>query len=327
MQQVKLDGTPDGSPVAYALPAQQEEPELLSANAQGGRVAFLWKTFVKVPSEQAPEDYEVVDFASTDESGTHSTPAEVENYGAHSPVGSSELWLQVTSAGSWLAVGILHPNAPSLWEATAGSTIAGWSALSPTIFESEAFGLLGSTLMLTGSDCTPVNSSCTASFKLQRYSAASLAANGPPISLSPNIQSIKSAMGPVGDAMALLWTETQSPGQLFRASIKEDGTFAQPIGSVQSAIIPKVVVQSADGGALLIGTIVTVSGSGTVYQVVAQRLDANLNLIENPLPLADGQSEDADTFETRLSSDGKQMLTTYHQLGARFRVLNTNGCN
>jgi len=75
------------------------------------------------------------------------------------------------------------------------------------------------------------------SFKLQRYSAASLASIGSFVPLSENIQSNEwPAMDPVNGAMSLLWTETQSPGQLFHTLIKEDGTFALSVGTVQSAI-------------------------------------------------------------------------------------------
>ena len=62
MQQLKLDGTADGAAVVYALPAQQQEPTVLSANTQGAKVGLLWDTIVKVPSSQASADYEAVDF-------------------------------------------------------------------------------------------------------------------------------------------------------------------------------------------------------------------------------------------------------------------------
>ena len=62
--------------------------------------------------------------AITDGTGVGSTPSEVVDYGAHSPLHSTQLWLQITPAGSWLALGILQPNNPPVWQATVGSTIA-----------------------------------------------------------------------------------------------------------------------------------------------------------------------------------------------------------
>jgi hypothetical protein len=106
MQQVGLDGTQVGAAVGYPLPAQQQEPDLLSANGQGTRLAFLWETVVKVPSTGAPEDYQVVDFTITDGTGVRTTPAEVERDVSPSPAHTAQLWLQVTPAGSWLALGI-----------------------------------------------------------------------------------------------------------------------------------------------------------------------------------------------------------------------------
>jgi hypothetical protein len=193
------------------------------------------------------------------------------------------------------------------------------------IFDGEfAFGVAGNTLMLTGSDCSPISAGCQPSFKLQRYSAVSLSSIGSFIPLSQNIQGNGPAMGPVNGAMALLWTETQSPGQLFRTLIKEDGTFSLAVGTVQSAIQPKAIVESVDGGALLIGTIA--GGSPVSYRVIAQRLDASLGLIGSPLPVADGETDDATGFETRLSADGSHVLVTYTQVGARYRVMSTNFC-
>jgi hypothetical protein len=325
MQQVGLDGTQVGAAVAYPLPAQQQEPDLVSANTQGSHIAFLWETVVQVPSTGVSADYGVTDFAITDGTGVRTTPTQVEQFSPQSPVRTAQLWLQLTPAGSWLALGILQPANPAFWQATIGSTIAGWSGLSPRIFNGEfAFGVVGSTLMLTGSDCSPTSSGCQPSFKLQRYSAVNLSSIGSFIALSQNAQGNWPAMGPVNGAMALLWTETESPGQLFRALIKEDGTFGLAVGTVQSAIQPKAIVESADRRALLIGTIA--GGSPVSYRVVAQRLDASLGLIGSPLPVADGETDDATGFETRLSADGSQVLVTYTQVGARYRVMSTNFC-
>ena len=52
MQQLKLDGSLDGAPVPYLLPAQQAEPALLSANAQGSEVVFLYQTSYPISASQ-----------------------------------------------------------------------------------------------------------------------------------------------------------------------------------------------------------------------------------------------------------------------------------
>ena len=220
-----------------------------------------------------------------------------------------------TPAGAWLVLGTYHSSDVDYWKGSNGSTVAAWSPLSNSPYDSEfAFGDVGDTLMLTGASCAGV-SGCTRSFVVQRYSISSLSPTGDQIVLSQDLQGSNPAMAGVGGNIALLWTETQSPGELFRTLINEDGTFALAIGTVQSAIQPKTIVQSADGGALLIGTIA--AGSPIMYQLVGQRLDANLGFLGNPIPLADSENSDATSFETHLSSDGSQVLITYRQAGAK----------
>ena len=320
MQQLKLDGTPDGAAVPYKLPTLQQESSLISANAQGSRVGFLWYGIQGFSSAAGSRD---IQFATTDLSGSSSTPATID--GSQGGLGTVKfVWLQLTPAGAWLALSAYGQLGAS-WNVASGSTIAAWASFSALTYNEElAASAVGSTLMLTGADCSSV-SGCTQKFVVQRYSVASLAAIGTPITLSTNIQSASPAVGPLQGSMAIIWTETQSPGLLFRTLMKEDGTFALAIGTVQSAIQPKAVVQSVDGGALLIGTIAV--GNPTTYQVAGQRLDANLGLVGSPLPVADAEDSDATSFETRLSSDGKQVLITYRQAGAKFRLLSTNSCN
>ena len=326
MQQLKLDGSLDGAAVAYKVPVQQQEPFVLSANAKGGTIGLLWESTIYTETPQAPTVEVVVDFAATDVAGAYSAPTEVVDYGNNSPLTSTRLWLQVTAADTWLAPGILQPNAPAVWQGTAGATIGGWTYFTPVTYSGEfSSGAVGHTLMLTGSDCASADSTCQTSFKLQRYSASNLSSIGPFISLSQNFQPNEwPAMGLTNGAMALLWTESQSPGQLFRTLINEDGTFALNVGTVASGISPRAVVQSTGGGALLIGTFA--GGTPTTYQVVAQRLDASLGLTGSPLAIADAENTDATDFETHLSSDGRQVLITYSQAGAKYRLLSTNFC-
>jgi hypothetical protein len=321
MQQLKLDGSLDGAAVPYKLPALDDEPGLLSSAAQGSKVAFLWTTSRTISAAQ--RQY-ATDFALTDTAGTGSTPAELTSSVTGAPVGDDWLQLQVTPSGAWLALGIRGAGNVTGWYASSGSTIAAWSNLVPSVYEGEfAAGVVGNTLMLTGSDC-PSISGCQTSFKLQRFSAANLSSIGSFISLSQNLQANFPAMGPVAGQMALLWTETQSPGELFRTLIKEDGTFVLAIDTTQSSIQPKAIVESADGGALLIGTIA--SGTPTTYQLVGQRLDSSLSLVGDPIAIADPQSSDATNLELHSSSDGTQVLITYNQAGARYRILGTNFC-
>ena len=322
MQQLKLDGSVDGAAVPYKLATSDTEPGLLSAAAQGSKVALLWTTsrFFTAAQRQSGTD-----FATTDITGISSTPAELASHVTGDPSGDTWLNLQVTSSGAWLALTIFNAGVAEYWNASSGSSIAAWSNPSPLVYEGEfAFGVVGNTLMLTGSDCASV-SGCQHSFQLQRFSAASLAAIGSFVTISPNFQrNVSPAMGPVSGKIALLWTETQSPGALFRTLINEDGTFAMATSTVQSAISPKAIVQASDGGALLIGTIA--SGAPAAYQLIVQELDANLNFIGNPLPVADRQSADATGIETRLSGDDTEVLVTFHQNGAKYRVLSTTFC-
>ncbi len=323
MQQLRLDGTREGEAAVYKLPAGQGEPTALSSNVKTGRVGLLWQSELVTETGQAPIIERVVDFALADSADK---PTEVTNYGNNSPLSSRRLWLQVNASEIWVALGVLQPNAPPVWQATTGATVGSFVAVTPTLRSGEfGFAVLGDTLMLTGADCSTADSSCDPSFSLQRYSASSLAAIGPIVTLSSNYNSRWPAMGVVRGSAALLWTESQSPGQVYRALLKEDATFAMPMSSAQSAILPKAVIQSADGGALLIGTVV-MPGSTPMYQLVGQRLDASLDPIGNPLPLAESASEDADGFETRLSNDGKHVLLTYLQDGARYRMLATDFC-
>lgn len=321
MQEVGLDGTQVGAAVAYKLPALQSEPVRLSAAAQGTKVAFLWEGEQGVSGSLELDA--VVQFAITNITGAFSRPETLES----SPGGVevAMLSLNVTPVGAWLALGHEVSNGIHSLHAATGSSIAAWSGMSPILFDGMfSGGVVGNTLMLTGANCASY-SGCTRSFVLQRYSAASLSSIGPFIALSQNFQSDEyEVMGPLNGQMALLWAETQTPASLFRTVIKDDGTFALAVGTVQSAIQPKAIVESTDKGALLIGTIV--SGSPASYRVIAQRLDANLGLIGSPLPVADSETEDASGFETHLAADGSQVLVTYTQVGARYRVMSTNFC-
>ncbi len=100
MQQLKLDGSLDGTAVPYGLPTGQQEPSLLSANAQASKVAFLW--FTAVTASAAGPD-KVVDFAITDTNGVATSPAEVERDSYGTSNAPMLLSLQVTLAGAWLA--------------------------------------------------------------------------------------------------------------------------------------------------------------------------------------------------------------------------------
>ena len=276
MQQLKLDGSLDGAAVPYVLPALQQEPYRLSTAAQVDEVALLWFGSQNLTGA-AP--LQVVEFAFTDVTGASTTQAVLD-----STSGSLDvlfLSLQVTPTGAWLALKFTAAGSAGVWEAATGSSIAAWTGISPPFDGQFAVGLLGNTLMLTGADCAGV-SGCQRSFVLQRYSVGNLSATGEQIELSQNFQINSSpAMGSVGGQMALCWTETQSPGELFRTLIKEDGTFALAVSTVASAVLPKAILESPAGGALLIGTIA--SGTPTTYQLVGQRLDANLNFAGDPL--------------------------------------------
>jgi hypothetical protein len=197
--------------------------------------------------------------------------------------------------------------------------------MSPPFDGELAAGVLGNTLMLTGASCLGY-SGCHGSFVAQRYSVANLSPIGAQIPLSQNLENQFNtpAMGPVLGQMAILWNEAESPGQVFRTMIKADGTFAQPVSATASNIVTKALVESASGGALLIGTIA--SGTPTMYQLVAQRLDSTLSLVGAPLPLADPVSSDATGLELHPSSDGSQVLLTYRPAGARYRLLATSLC-
>lgn len=148
---------------------------------------------------------------------------------------------------------------------------------------------------------------------------------GSQITLSENVQSASSpAMNSVRDRMAVLWTEDKSPGLVFTAFIDEDGTFARPITSTQSAVQPKAIVEAIDSGALLIGTVA--AGSPAKYQLLVQRLDENLGFVGNPVPLAASEDSDATNLETDVSQDRSQVLVTYSQAGAKYRLLATGLC-
>jgi hypothetical protein len=320
MQQLKLDGSFDGAAVAYRLPTGQQrvEPGPLSANAQGGKVAFLWVGSQDV-TNGAP--LAVLEFATTDATGATTSSATTLD-SSPSGVGVQKLRLDVTPAGAWLALAAVSHTGPTAWNVATGSSIATLSGVSSLFAGEFAFGVLGNTLMLTGSTCA-FASQCIQSFVLERFSAISLTEIGTDVTLSQNFQSNEwPAMGAVNGSMTLLWTESQSPGQLFRTLIKEDGTFAHNIDTVQSAISPRAIVESQTGGALLIGVITT----GTKYQLVAQLLDSDLGLVGNPLLVADAQSTDVSSIELRPSPDRSQVLITYSQSGARYRLLSTAFC-
>jgi hypothetical protein len=318
MQALKLDGTADGEAVGYAIPIDEHEPYQLSTNVLGGEVGLLWSTLA---TTTGPSPDLVVEFTKTNLAGAKSTLTEVERDSYTANRGILGLWLQTTSAQAWLGIEEWQAgSAADGFAATTGS-IGAWSTLSPPVYSGRGFAILTNTLMLVGSHCN----ACGGPFELQRYSANNLSSIGSFITLSQS-KIRYSALGTVGAAMAALWTEVDSPGQVFRALVREDGSFPLPASAVQSAIQPKVVFPSADGGAILIGTILTMSLSTPTYQLMGQRLDSALNLVGSPLPLADAQTADAESFESRLSSDGMRALLTYHQVGARYRLLSTSYC-
>jgi hypothetical protein len=55
-------------------------------------------------------------------------------------------------------------------------------------------------------------------------------------------------------------------------------------------------------------------------------LDASLGFVGSPLPLAASEDSDATNVETDLSSDGRQILITYSQVGAKYRLLAAELC-
>jgi len=318
---VKLDLSIDGGLDSFKLEAGKLAPHLLSAKAIGSKVGLLYES--TVPNSQGPSlDY--AEFAITDVNGAATTATNLSTEGN----GSSILWfrLDVTPLGAWLGLGMLHNPGGSFWLTTAGSNLAPWSNPDPPLVEDQfSATVVDNTLMLTGGSCSS-RSGCTPTFSLQRYSATSLSSVGSMITLSQNtqtsLQKTSTTMGTVGSEAALFWTEVQSPGQLYRALIKADGTFAHPVDTVQSAISPRAILQSPLSGSLLVGVITT----GASYQLVGQRLDSNLGLIGNPLPIAAAQSADVTGIEVHPSPDGSQVLVTYRQAGARYRLLGTNLC-
>jgi hypothetical protein len=323
MQQVKADGSPLGESTRYALSTKLFEPTILSAAARGEKIGFLWKgTYDVTEGADLVEIY----FASTDIQGTSAPSNRLAS--SSTGLGVEAMWLRTTPTGAWLAVWAGTSGGPvAYWSATSGSTIASWTDLdqNPVQYQLEG-GLVGDTLMLTGASCASISSTCVQKFVLQRYSTVGLTAIGPQITLSQSTRSTSSpVMGSVQGRMAVLWTEEESPGLVFSALINEDGTLARAITSAQSAIQPKAIVESSGGGALLIGTVTV--GNPVKYHLVAQRLDANLGVIRNPVPLANSEESDADNLETNISGDGAQVLVTYRQAGARYRLLNTNGCD
>ncbi len=320
MQQVKADGTADGASTAFKLATDQLAPKLLSANAIGSKVGLLYQT--RVLGQQASyTDYDK--FVITDVTGAASTPAELANSGNSG--GTGWVRLDVTPSGAWLGLGRYGSPAVEYWTATSGSNLGPWTVLDPPLYEGQfAASVVENTLMVTGASCN-TRYTCAATLNLQRFSAASLSSLGSPITLSQSFSTAvtaTAAMGMIGAQVAVLWNEFASPGQLNSTLINADGSVGRSLGTVQSAVSPRTILQSSSGGALLIGVITT----GFTYQLVGQRLDSNLGLLGNPLPIAAFQSADAANIEVHPSTDGSQVLVTYRQAGARYRVLGTNLC-
>ena len=96
MQQVKADG----AVVAYKVPSGQQAPILLSVNSKGGSVGLLWETTITTETTQAPVVEKVVNFATTDISGTYSDPTEIVKLRQRLPSESSDatMALRVTPA-------------------------------------------------------------------------------------------------------------------------------------------------------------------------------------------------------------------------------------
>jgi hypothetical protein len=322
MQPLKLDGTREGEATVYRLPMKLLEPKQISAAARATQIAFLWEGTYDV-TEGA--DLDEINFAFTDIHGTSAASNTLMS--SPTSLGVQATWLRTTQTGAWLAVWAGTSGGPvANWYAAGGSTIASWTDpdQSPVQYQLQG-GLVGNTLMLTGASCPSLTSTCVQKFVLQRYSTGGLMAMGPQITLSQNVRSTSSpVMNSVQERMAVLWTEEKSPGLIFSAIINEDGTFARPVATMQSAIQPKAIVESIDGGGLLIGTVTV--GSPAKYQVVAQRLDASLGFVGSPLPLAASEDSDATNVETDLSSDGRQILITYSQVGAKYRLLAAELC-
>lgn len=318
LQALNNDGTSSGAPSSYAIPSATGAVGMLSAAYQSSKVALLWSDAETVSSSSS----NAARVAITDTNGTASA--------------STLLWAKpqfaglpyITSLGSgnWF-LAFVGEIAPGHWYAATGAsfTMTAGAYSPPYPYSGAGVAVVGSTTMLAGQNCTQ-SSNCTSldTFSLARFSASDLTSLGPEIPLSQSaIAGAQVAMGPLFGKMAVFWNETASTGKLFRALLNEDGTFAILPTSVTSSIVPKAVVQSAAGGALLIGVL----ANGSTFQLEGQRLDGSLNLVSSALPLDSAASVDASDVQLHLSPDGNTVLLTYQQAGAKYRIMGSNFCS
>jgi hypothetical protein len=136
------------------------------------------------------------------------------------------------------------------------------------------------------------------------------------------------AVAKFGSRLVAFWTEFTTTGQLQmgHAAFNEDGTVATPRVVENSSLIPKALIQTKKGELLLIASSTNVSTSPPQYRLVAQHIDANLNLVGPTYPIDSTTTLEPTRVEVHPSNQFDRVLINFRTDRSRHRIIPTDLC-
>jgi hypothetical protein len=290
---------------------------------------------LQTPTSGAPNN--TTQLLVTTTTGTAATPFAVNVSTTNGQVSDYAyyLFLAPSTANQWL---MLHfaGTGTTHWGGYSGpvSTATTFEGLSTAPLDGYASAAgLADTVMVTGLSCTNYRTGiCTApNLYLRRYATSDLSAIGSTTDLLgvtyANGASAPPAMTALGSAMAVLWSDINASGDISMgtALVNKDGTFKKTPTKTASTLIPKAVVPTSKGGALLVAT--RFDAKAATYTPVVQRLTANLELDGQSYAIGTSATSDPLTYvHAHNSADGRTLVTYRVANNPYRRIIHTDLC-
>jgi hypothetical protein len=136
------------------------------------------------------------------------------------------------------------------------------------------------------------------------------------------------AVAKFASRLVAFWTEFTATGQLQmgHAAFNEDGTVATPRVVEDSSLIPKALIQTKKDALLLIASSINTNTSPPQYRLVAQRIDANLNLVGPAYPIDSTTTFEPTRVEVHPSTQFDRVLINFRSDRFRHRIIPTDLC-
>lgn len=349
LHELDEEGALVGIPNNFDMLPEVAVVDMVAAAFAGERLGLLWHGTTE-EGEVPGAGFDITEFAVTDLSLATTTPIRLHarrTYDAYPddpfnllllPRAANE-WMTVVYSGTgprWRAT-IVDPSSPPTDEPLQnGLENAPYSVAPRASVKGIAQGhaIIDGKLFVTGYDCEWANSDiCQPMLVFQAFDLETL------MPLSDTFVTISTSSYPVvdlkqrppalaklRDKLAVLWTQYSDAGALLlgRAVFETDGTIATQRRVEASDLIPKAIIESPAGGALLIASRVDSSGTEPVHTLVGQRLDAELDFIGEAHPLSPA-GLDPTEVQLAANSDGRVLLT-FRQQYAQHRIIHADLC-